>query len=99
MAFYGLFRIGELAAKNANSGGSISVAQLSAMRFLTLEGNIHMLKITIPNFKYNTDKRPFVILIDREDSLPFCPVQAMWIIANSGASKWALFFVIATQAQ
>ena len=26
MAFYGLFRIRELAAKNANSGGSISVA-------------------------------------------------------------------------
>ena len=36
-----------------------------------------MLKITITNFKHNTDKRPFVILIEREDSMPFCPVQAM----------------------
>ena len=47
------------------------------MRFLTHDGNIHMLKITITNFKHNTDKRPFVILIEREDSMPFCPVQAM----------------------
>ncbi|CAH3178607.1 unnamed protein product, partial [Porites evermanni] len=29
-------------------------------------------------FKHNTDKRPFVILIEREDSMPFCPVQAMF---------------------
>ena len=75
IAFYGFFRIGELAAKNANSGGS--VVQFSDMRFLTHDGNIHMLKITITNFKHNTDKRPFVILIEREDSMPFCPVQAM----------------------
>ena len=75
IAFYGFFRIGELAAKNANSGGS--VVQFSDMRFLTQDGNIHMLKITITNFKHNTDKRPFVILIEREDSMPFCPVQAM----------------------
>ena len=75
IAFYGFFRIGELAAKNANSGSS--VLQFSDMRFLTHDGNIHMLKITITNFKHNTDKRPFVILIEREDSMPFCPVQAM----------------------
>ena len=42
IAFYGFFRIGELAAKNANSGGS--VVQFSDMRFLTHDGNIHMLK-------------------------------------------------------
>ena len=63
IAFYGFFRIGELAAKNANSGGS--VVQFSDMRFLTHDGNIHMLKITITNFKHNTDQRPFVILIER----------------------------------
>ena len=76
IAFYGFFRISELAAKNANSGGS--VVQFSDMRFLTHDGNIHMLKITITKFKHNTDKRPFVILIEREDSMPFCPVQAMF---------------------
>ena len=47
------------------------------MRFLTHDGNIHMFKMTITNFKHNTDKRPFVVLIERQDSLPFCPVQAM----------------------
>ena len=36
-----------------------------------------MLKITITNFQHNTDKRPFVILTEQEDSMPFCPVQAM----------------------
>ena len=43
----------------------------------THDGNIHMLKITITNFQHNTDKRPFVILTEQEDSMPFCPVQAM----------------------
>ena len=76
IAFYGFFWIGELATRNANSGGS--VVQFSDMRFLTHGGNIHMLKTTITNFKHNTAKRPFVILIEREDSLPCCPVQAMF---------------------
>ena len=75
IAIYGFFRIGELEAKNANSGGS--VVQFSDMRFLMHDGNIHMLTTTITNFKHNTDKRPFVILSEREDSMPFCPVQAM----------------------
>ena len=75
IAFYGFFRIGELAAKSANAGSA--VVQYSDMRFLAHQGNIRMVKITITNFKHNADNRPFNILIEREDSLPFCPVQAM----------------------
>lgn len=75
MAFYGFFRIGELAAKSANAGDS--VVQYNNMRFLTQRGIIRMVKITITNFKHNTNSRPFDILIEREDSLPMCPVQAM----------------------
>ena len=75
MAFYGFFRIGKLAAKSTSACGS--VAQYSRMRFLSHQGSIPMIKITITNFKHNTDKRPFDILIEREDSLPMCSVQVM----------------------
>ena len=75
IAFYGFFRIGELAAKNASSGGA--VVQYSNLRFLTQQGSVCMIKITITNFKHNTDHSPFDILIAREDHLPLCPVQAM----------------------
>ena len=66
MAFYGFFRIGKLAAKRTSAGGS--VAQYNGMRFLSHQGSIRMIKITITNFKHNTDKLPFGILIEREDS-------------------------------
>ena len=36
-----------------------------------------MIKITITNFKQNTDHSPFDILIAREDLFPLCLVQAM----------------------
>ena len=35
-----------------------------------------MIKIIITTFKHNTDSKPFEILIEREDTLPYCPVQA-----------------------
>lgn len=75
LAFYGFFRIGELAAKSANSGSA--VVQYNQLRFLTQKGNVQMIKITITKFKHNTTNRLFDILIERELSSPFCPVQAM----------------------
>ena len=36
-----------------------------------------MIKIIITTFKHNTDRKPFEILIEREDTLPYCPVQAL----------------------
>ena len=47
------------------------------MHFLSHQGSIFIIKLTITNFKHNTDKRPFDIFIQREDSLPVCPVQVM----------------------
>ena len=47
MAFYGFIRIGELAAKSANAGGS--VVQYCNMRFLTQRGLIRIVKLTITN--------------------------------------------------
>ena len=59
--FMAFFRIGELAAKSTTSGGA--VVQYSNLRFLTQQGSVCMSKITITNFKHNTDHSPFDILI------------------------------------
>ena len=56
IAFF--FRIGELAAKGATSGGVL--VQYSNLRFLTPQGSILMIKITITKFKIH--RRPFDIL-------------------------------------
>jgi hypothetical protein len=74
MAFYGFFRMGELASKSTKVVGH--VIQYNNVHFQT-QGIKHMVNITITNFKHNTDKRPFTILIEREPLLPFCPVQAL----------------------
>ena len=75
LAFYGFFRIGELAAKSA--GCAASVVQFKDLTFLVHNGQPRMIKIIITTFKHNTNKQPFEILIEREDTLPFCPVQIM----------------------
>ena len=74
LAFYGFFRLGELAAKSATCAASL--VQFKDLTFLVHEGQPHMLKIMITTFKHNTTKKPFEILIGREDSLPFCPVKS-----------------------
>lgn len=72
-AFYGFFRVGELAAKSVRS----SVVQYDNLRLLTSAGKIHSAKITIRQFKHNTSNRPFDILITGDDSSPFCPVASL----------------------
>ena len=90
LAFFGFFRIGELAAKSTNSGGA--VVQYNQLHFLTQQGNVHMIKIRITQFKHNTSNRPFDILIEREVSSPFCPVQAMLnFCKNRGHQPGPLF--------
>lgn len=75
LAFYGFFRIGELAAKGADCAAS--VLRLQDLKFLMQHGQPQMIKIIITTFKHNTDRKPFEILIEREDTLPYCPVQAL----------------------
>lgn len=75
LAFYGFFRIGELAAKGADCAAS--VLRLQDLKFLMQHGQLQMIKIIITTFKHNTDRKPFEILIEREDTLPYCPVQAL----------------------
>ena len=75
LAFYGFFRIGELAAKSARSVST--VVQFSALTFLIDNGKPHFLRLVISEYKHNINNHPFEILIAREDCpAQFCPVQA-----------------------
>ena len=75
VAFYGLFRIGELATKSTHLASS--VVQFSNLTFLSRNGVKHSAKITISTYKHNANNRPFDILLAREDSQPFCPVTGL----------------------
>ena len=68
-AFYGFFRVKELAA---NIGGSVC----SVLQFLPKAQESSATKITISEFKHNNSNRPFAILIQRVDWQPFCPLHA-----------------------
>ena len=70
-AFYGLFRIGELATKSTRVAAS--VIQFNNLTSLST----HEAKISISNYKHNTSNRPFDIIRAREVSQPFCPVAAL----------------------
>jgi len=75
LAFYGFFRVGELAARGSNV--SNSVVQFNALSFLMHHDKPHAAKITITDYKHNTQHRPFDVLIDGEDSQPYCPVKTL----------------------
>lgn len=74
-AFYGLFRIGELSTKSARF--ACSVVQYRDLQILSREGVPCTVKITISDYKHNSDHRPFDILITRDDSVSFCPVKTL----------------------
>lgn len=69
IAFYGFFRIGELASKSPASGKS--VVQFNSLPFLSWDGCIQSLKITIFHFKHNTNNRPVDVIITREKLLSY----------------------------
>lgn len=75
VAFYGLFRIGELATKSTNSWSS--VVQYNSLTFLSRNGFSHMAQISISEFKHNPTKKAFNILLAREDCTTLCPVVAL----------------------
>jgi len=75
VAFYGFFRIGELASKTRT--GPVEVVQYEQVKFLVRDSQVTTVKIIITKFKHNTANRPFDILIDRESSELFCPVQLL----------------------
>ena len=80
VAFYGLFRIGELASKSTRFARS--VVQYSNLTFLFRQGQVQGAKITITEYKHNASRRPFDILLAKDVSFPFCPVTALYQYCN-----------------
>lgn len=72
-AFYGFFRLGELASKNTRTASL--VVQYDQLTFLLENNRPVTAKISISHYKHSLAKRPFDILINRESSQPFCPVD------------------------
>ena len=97
MAFYGLFRIGELTAKSNRFASA--VVQFGNVTFLSRNGRTHVAKITISEYKHNTSRRPFDILIAREVSSAFCPVLALIQYYDCGDFLLAPFFVMLIKVQ
>ena len=95
VAFYGLFRIGELTTKS-NLFAS-SVVQFGNLT-LSRNGRTHVAKITISEYKHNTSRRPFDILIAREVSSAFCRVLALIQYCKLRGSSPDSFFCHADQS-
>jgi len=66
LAFYSFFCVGELAAKSG--AHTDCVLQFNDFKCLVNNGQPQMIKIIITAFKHNTDRKPFEILIDCEDT-------------------------------
>ena len=75
VAFYGFFCIGELATKSVDCAAS--GIQFREVKFLIGDGTANMVKIVITQFKHIPSRQPFEILIERDDTLPFCPLKAL----------------------
>ena len=73
VAFYGLFRVGELTVKTP--ARRHSVLQFQSLSFLQSRNEVQAAKPVISHYKHNRTRRPFSILIDRESTLHFCPVE------------------------
>lgn len=75
VAFYGFFRLGELATKGSQFASC--VLQYGSIHFVTEKGCVCKVKITISKFKHNSTNRPCEIMIDRQSVRSFCPVQSL----------------------
>ena len=95
VAFYGLFRIGELASKSTRFAPT--VVQYSNLTFLFRQGQLHGAKITITEYKHNASRRPFDILLAKDVSSPFCPVTALYQYCNIRGTRPGPLFCNADQ--
>ena len=91
VAFYGLFRIGELASKSTRFARS--VVQYSNLTFLFRQGQVEGTKITITEYKHNASRRPFDILLAKDVSSLFALLQPYISTVISGEIVQGHFFV------
>ena len=75
IAFYGFFRVGEIAAKT--KGSVQSLLQFRKLQSLPNAHTARTARITISEFKHNTSNGRFGVLIQSEKAQPFCPLHAL----------------------
>lgn len=73
VAFYGFFRVGELTIKTPERRHS--VLQFQSLSFLKSRSEVQAAKLVITDYKHNTTGRPFSIIIHRDSTVQFCPVE------------------------
>ena len=99
VAFYGLFRIGELASKSTRFVSS--VIQCSNLTFSFSNDPAAQPQgggtITIHEYKHNASRRPFNILLAHDVSSPFCPVKALFQYCQVSGNRPGPLFCHADQ--
>ena len=73
VAFYGFFRGGELTIKTPEWWHS--VLKFQSLFFLKSQSEVQAAKLVISDYKQNTTGRPFSIIIHRDSTVQFCPVE------------------------
>ena len=92
IAFYGFFRLGELASKNKRAANP--VVQFDQLTFLLQDDRPAIAKICISQYKHSLSKRLFDVLINCELSQPFCPVdRLLQFCALRGDAPGPLFYM------
>ena len=89
VAFYGFFRVGELTAKSANFQ---PLLQIRDLHFLFKQNFVTSATIVIKDFKHNTNRRPFSVVLERTEGTVLCPVSYLYrYSAFRGSSPGPLF--------
>ena len=72
VAFYAFFRVGELTAKSANLK---PLVQIQNLKFQFKDNCVTAATLVITDYKHNSSRRPFSVVLDCATGPDFCPVN------------------------
>ena len=88
VAFYGFFRVGDLTAKDAILK---PLVQIQDLHFQFKDNCVTAATIVITDFKHNSGRRPFSVVLDCATGTKFCPVNYLRYCSMQGTTPGALF--------
>lgn len=89
VAFYGFFRVGELTAKGANLK---PLVQIQNLHYQFQDNCVTAATIVITDYKHNSGRRPFSVVLDCATGTEFCPVTYLQRYCSMrGTTPGALF--------
>ena len=89
VAFYGFFRVGELTAKSANLK---PLVQIQNLHFQFKDNCVTAATIVIADYKHNSSRRPFSVVLVCATGTDFCPVNSLQRYCSMrGTTLGALF--------